>query len=167
MTQYTNPIPVGDDPSNYGDTHKLEFMRQLVLDRRDAGIAIPRFVRALNKAGYSITLKEYKSIEQVPGKGIAHIDEWLLEYAYRVINATRVQNSVQGKHTARAMIAISKARRNADLDYLDMAKRLTGAGVPITEAEYRTAEQGMTKHVPFEVIAATCFILGISSEDIL
>lgn len=168
MSQYTNPIPVGDDPSNYSDLDKVAFIKQLREDRRNKGIAIPRFVRALNKAGYSITVTTYKTeCETYPQRGIAHVNEWILEYAYRVLNSVRVQNSVQGPHTAYAMEAIASERMRKGLDYYQMAEKLSKRGITITEAEYRTSEQGMTKHVSFEVITECANILDLDPRDVM
>lgn len=141
-------------------------MRTLREDRRNKGVAIPRFVRALNKAGYSIEVSEYKRCEELPGRGIDHVREYMLTYAYQVLNSTRVQNSVQGKHTAHAMTVIADRRIQGDLDYFAMSSALTNQGVQITEAEYRTHEQGMTKHVPFEVIALCAVILNLDPSEL-
>jgi hypothetical protein len=166
MTLYRNPIPSGTNTSEFTDVEKLQFMRDLIEHRRDKGIAIPRFVRSLSKAGYSISLADYKEAEQLPGKGIDHITAGMLEYAYRVLNSTRVQNSVQGPNTARAMTRIAQARINKGYEYYDLAELLNAKGVIITEAEYRTAEQGMTKHVSYEVIAECASILGLSPREL-
>ncbi len=167
MTQYENPIPLGDDPSNYGDKAKVQFMLDLRDARRNKGIAIPRFVRALNKAGYTISVTDYKTCEQKPGEAIEHINEWLLEFAARVLNSVRVQNSVQGASTSHAMTVIAERRIARNLDYHQMAELLNSHGITVTEAEYRTAEQGMTKHVSFEIIAECASILRIQAGDIL
>lgn len=166
MSQYENPIPAGDDPSNYTEPELVEFMRKLRTDRRDKGVTIPRFVRAINKAGYHITASAYKECEQYPGKGIEHIQEWMLVYAYKVLNATRVQGSVQGKHTAHAMTVIGDTRVLRGFAYHDMSEKLSARGITITEAEYRTSEQGITKYVSYEVIAECASILGIAPGEL-
>jgi hypothetical protein len=167
MTLYRNPIPSGTDPSTYTDVEKLQFMRDLTENRRDKGIAIPRFVRAMTKAGYPISLSAYKECEQLPGMGIDHISAGMLEYAYRVLNSSRVQNSVQGPNTARAMTLISQARTAKGLEYFDMSEELGMRNVPITEAEYRAAEQGMTKIVSYEVITEAAKILDLDPRKLI
>jgi hypothetical protein len=167
MTLYRNPIPSGTNTSEFTDVEKLQFMRDLIEHRRDKGIAIPRFVRSLSKAGYSISLADYKEAEQLPGKGIDHITAGMLEYAYRILNSTRVQNSVQGPNTARAMTRIAQARITKNLDYFDVAEELNTRNVPITEAEYRAAEQGMTKIVSYEVIIETAKILDLDPRRLI
>jgi hypothetical protein len=167
MKYYQNPIPVGDDPNNYEDKPLLEVMRTLRADRRDKGTAISRFTRAMTKAGYSISPEDYKTCEQKPAWGIPHIRAGMLIAAYEVLNATRIQYSPQPKHTARAMTVISYARVSQGLEYFQMAEKLEARGVSITEAEYRTLEQGITKHVPFEVVAETARILGIAPGELL
>lgn len=166
MTYYTNPIPDGHDPSEYGDSELIEFMRKLRDDRKAKGTAISRFVRQISKAGYVITPAEYKEYETLPGKAIPAIREYLLTYAYRVLNSLRVQNSPQPKHTAHAMTVIGNARQSQGIEYYQMAEKLESRGVPMTEAEYRTLEQGIAKHVNFEVIAESAQILGIGVGEL-
>jgi hypothetical protein len=170
MKFYVCPIPAGDDPQNYGDAEKVEFMRQLHADRKEKGIAISRFVRQINKA-YSdptrfITPAEYKRAEQFPVHGIALIDEYLLQVAYEVLNSTRVQNSPQDKATAHAMTRIAQERVKRGFEYFHMSEKLHERGVNVTEAEYRTAEQGMARHVNFQLIAETARILGIAPGEL-
>lgn len=141
-------------------------MRQLKEDRQHKGTALARFVRQLTRAGYRITRDEYKTLEDYPAKAIPHIREYLFVYAYKVLNTTRVQNSPQPKHTAHAMTVISEYRVKQDLEYYQMAERLDQRGVFMTEAEYRTLEQGITKHVNFEVIAECARILGIGAGEL-
>jgi len=170
MDKYTCPIPFGDDPSNHTDRDKVEYMKQLATDRRDKGIAIPRFVRAINKAyagsGRSVSLEAYKEAERYPLKGIPLINEYLLQVAYDVLNSTRVQNSPQARNTAYAMTVIANARIARGFEYADMREKLNARGVAISEAEYRTSEQGITKSVDFEVIVEAARILGIAPGEL-
>lgn len=166
MTYYANPIPVGDDLENYSDKDLLDVMRQLRTDRRNKGTEIARFARAMSKAGYHITPSDYKTCEQKPGMSIDHIRAGMLIAAYEVLNSTRVQNSPQPRNTARAMTRIGNARMSQRLDYYQVAEKLQARGVNITEAEYRTAEQGITKHVSFEVVAECANILGIAKGEL-
>jgi hypothetical protein len=99
--------------------------------------------------------------------GIDHISAGMLEYAYRVLNSSRVQNSVQGPNTARAMTLISQARTAKGLEYFDMSEELGMRNVPITEAEYRAAEQGMTKIVSYEVITEAAKILDLDPRKLI
>lgn len=167
MTAYTNPLPSGTNFAEIPDRTKVDAMKQLTADRRDKAIAIPRFVRALNRAGYPIRLAEYKECEMGPLNAVPHINAGMLDYAYRVLNTTRVQNSVQGPYTSRVMTVIGNARIAQGLDYFEVAEKMTAKGVQITEAEYRAAEQGMTKHVPFEWIMTAIDILGLNSREVI
>jgi hypothetical protein len=167
MTNYLNPIPADKSPEEFTDVDKLGFIKELAANRRDKGIAIPRFVRAVNKAGYRISLRDYKECEEFPGKAIDHIDKGLLHYAYQVLNSTRVQNSVQGPHTTYALTRIAAARVSVGLDYFDMSESLNETGILITEAEYRAAEQGMTKIVSYEVIIESAKILDLDPRDLI
>lgn len=171
MTYYRNPIPIGAAPEGFTDIELVEFMKQLAEDRRDKGIAIPRFVKAINaranKSGRSFTLAEYKAAEKFPAKGIPLIHEYLFVFAYEVLNATRVGNSPQSIATAHAMEVIGDARVKADIDYETFAERLSRKlGIQVTGAEYRTAEQGMTKIVPHDWIWAASKILDLDPADL-
>lgn len=166
MQKYDNPIPAGVSPDAFTDVDKITFMRNLAEQRRERQIAIPRFVRALNKAGYDIPLAVYKECEMMPGKAIEQINNGMLVYAYRVLNAVRVQNSVQGKHTSAAMRKIAETRVAKNYDYFHMSEELNSVGVKVTEAEYRAAEQGMTKIVSFELIIEAALILNIDPADL-
>lgn len=166
MTYYANPIPVGEDLDSYSDKELVEVMRTLRTDRRNKGTEISRFSRAMSKAGYSITPSDYKACEQKPGLGIDHIRAGMLIAAYEVLNSTRVQNSPQPRNTARAMTRIGNARMSQGIEYFQMSEKLQARGVQITEAEYRTAEQGITKHVAFEIVAECANILGIAKGEL-
>lgn len=166
MNKYENPIPLGVGPAAFTDVDKVQFMRDLAEHRRERQIAIPRFVRAMNKAGFDVTLSDYKACEMMPGKAIEQIDKGMLIYAYRVLNAVRVQNSVQGKHTSAAMKAIAERRVAKNFDYFHMSEELNSVGVKVTEAEYRAAEQGMTKIVSFELIIEAALILDLDPADL-
>lgn len=166
MQRYDNPIPAGVSPDAFTDVDKIQFMRNLAEQRRERQIAIPRFVRALNKAGYDIPLAVYKECEMLPGQAIDQINNGMLVYAYRVLNAVRVQNSVQGKHTSNAMKTIAERRVAKNFDYFHMAEELNSVGVKVTEAEYRAAEQGMTKIVSFELIIEAALILDLDPADL-
>lgn len=166
MTQYINPIPDGVSPESFKDTELVEFMRQLKADRKDKGTAISRFVRQITKAGYTIDAATYKEYETFPLKAVPAIREYLLAYAYNVLNSLRVQNSPQGSFTTRAMTVIGEARESQGIQYFQMAEKLDARGIPMTEAEYRTLEQGIAKHVPFEVIAECASILGIAAGEL-
>lgn len=167
MTQYVNPIPAESDPGSYGDKDLVLFMKQLREDRKHKGTMLSRFARQLSKAGYPITRDEYKSLEEAPAKAIPHIREYLFVYAYKVLNSTRVQDSPQPKNTAHAMTVISEARVSQGIEYYQMAQKLDARGVVITEAEYRTLEQGITKHVNFEVVTECAKILGIGAGELI
>lgn len=166
MTYYTNPIPEGTDRKTIPDVTATDYMRVLRTDRRNKGTAISRFVRAMTKAGYSITASDYKACEGYPGKAIEHVRNGMLDAAYVVLNSVRIQHSPQPRHTANAMTVIANARQSQGLEYFQMAEKLEARGVTITESEYRTAEQGINKHVPFEVVAESARILGVSAGEL-
>lgn len=149
------------------DTAASDAMQQLVKDRRSKGVMIPRFVKQLNTAGYSITLEEYKRIEKKPFYAIPHVRNGITVYAYRALNKLRVDNSVQDSSTAHAMTLLAYARQKADISYAEMAKRVSDRlGIQVTEAEYRTSEQGMTKTVPWAWVVHASRILGITPGEL-
>lgn len=166
MSEYENPIPDPSTLPGYSDKDLLDVMRQLRTDRRDKGTAIARFTRAMHKAGYDISLSEYKKCEQYPAHGVEHIRAGMLEAAYSVLNSLRVQTSPQQRNTAHAMEVISRARIAHGLEYFEMAEKLDTRGVTITESEYRTIEQGMAKHATFELVAECARILGIAPGEL-
>ena len=166
MTYYENPVPAGQSPDLYSDPELVEFMRKLKEDRKNKGTAISRFVRQLNKAGYEITVSQYKEYETLPGKAIPAIREYMLVYAYKVLNSLRIQDSPQGKLTSYAMTVIGESRQQQGIDYFQMAEKLRTRHISMTEAEYRTLEQGISLNVPFEVVAECARILGIGVGEL-
>lgn len=143
-----------DDPDEITDVQAVEEMARVRNYRQTRNINFPRFVRALNNAGYKITVAEYKLCETRPANCPVHVREGMLTYAYKVLNQTRVTGSVQDECTARAMQVIREYRVREGLTFLDIAEFLTEeCGLRFSEAEYRTCEQGITKIVPFGVIA--------------
>jgi hypothetical protein len=165
--EYTNPIPEGSDPADLTIAEIKELMEQLRRDRTNKGITLPRFVRALNKAGYDIDLSKYKDCEKKPGVAADHVREYLFTYAYKVLNTTRVQDSVQSAATEYAMGKISEARITHGHTYAAFARRLRSARhVAITEHEYRAMEQGMTKTVPWDLIEACVYVLVLDPREV-
>lgn len=166
MTLYRNPIPEGFAPEGMPETELVEAMKQLKADRKDKGTAISRFTRQLTKAGFPIDAATYKDYETFPLRAVPAIREYMLVYAYRVLNSLRVQHSPQGKHTTHAMTVIGEYRESQGIQYFQMAEKLDSRGIPMTEAEYRTLEQGIAKHVPFEIVAECASILGIAYGEL-
>lgn len=154
------------DPEEITVEWAAERMREVRDARQSRNLTFPRFVRSLNRAGYEITYDEYKIIERAPKLSLPHVQEGILVYAAKVFNATRVDGSVQDAATTHAMVVISSARRAKGLTFADMSDRLTDLGVNCSEAVYRTAEQGITREVPFAVIAGSRRILDIPAETL-
>jgi len=153
-------------PAEITDKWALQEMARVRNYRQTKNINFPRFVRALNQSGYAITLNDYKRAETHPVHAIPFVHDGLLDHCYKVLNAARVRGSVQGHHTEHAMQVIRTYRIRRNLDFLDMAERLTDRGITTSVAEYRTAEQGITKNVSFEVIAECVRLLGIDFGEL-
>lgn len=166
MTAEFEPPRFPDDPDDITDVEAIEEMARVRNYRQTKNINFPRFVRALNQAGYKITLEDYKKAETRPVTCIPFVRDGMLTYAYKVLNATRVRGSVQGSHTARAMTVIRAYRVAKGYEFVDMAEMLTDNGIATSTAEYRTAEQGITKVVPFEVIAECARYLTIPAGEL-
>lgn len=166
MTTEFEPPRFPDDPDEITDVEATDEMSRVRNYRQTKNINFPRFVRALNQAGYKITLEDYKKAETRPVTCIPFVRDGMLTYAYKVLNATRVRGSVQGEHTANAMQVIREYRVTKGLEFIDMSEMLTDNGIPTSQAEYRTAEQGITKHVSFEVIAECVKFLGIPTSEV-
>ena len=166
MTVEFEPPRFPDDPDEITDVEAIEELKRVRNYRQSRNYNFPRFVRALNQAGYSITLEDYKKAETRPQTGIVHVREGMLVYAYRVLNQTRVRGSVQDPDTAHAMQVIREYRVTKGLDFLDMSEHLTDSGITTSVAEYRTCEQGITRVVPFQVIAECVRYLRIPVSEV-
>lgn len=166
MTVEFEPPRFPDDPDEITDVEAIAEMARVRNYRQTKNINFPRFVRALNQAGYKITLEDYKKAETRPQTCIDFVRDGMLIYAYKVLNATRVRGSVQGEHTAHAMTVIRAYRVAKGYEFVDMAEMLTDHNIPTSTAEYRTAEQGITKVVPFEVIAECVAFLGVPHSEV-
>lgn len=167
MTIEFEPPRFPDDPDEISDVWAIEEMARVRGYRQTRNINFPRFVRALNQAGYAITVPEYKLCETRPANCPPHVREGMLTYAYKVLNKTRIAGSKQDEPTAHAMRVIREYRVAADKSFLDIAEYLTDdCGMPFSEAEYRTAEQGITKIVPFGVIRHVARYLRIPAGEI-
>lgn len=158
---YRVPSDFPDDVDTITVDMAEAWFRDVRTIRRTRNIAIPRFVNALNTAGYSITTEEYKLLEAAPKQSWPHVKEYLLQYCEKVFNKVRVNNSAQSDETAAAMLAILDARTRRNVTHAYMAEELTKRGIPITAAQFRTAEQGIMRAVPYDLVAASCDILGI------
>lgn len=156
-----------DDPDEIDDVWAIEEMARVRNYRQTRNINFPRFVRAINAAGYEITVADYKLCETRPATCPPHVREGLLTYAYKVLNKTRISGSKQDAPTANAMRVIREYRVRANMSFVDLAEYLTDeCATPFSEAEYRTAEQGITKIVPFGVIYHVAQYLRIPAGEI-
>lgn len=166
MSEYELPADMPQDPEEITLEWAAERIREVRNARQTRNLTFPRFVRALNRAGYEIDIEDYKIIERAPKLGLVHVQEGILTYVAKVLNATRVTGSVQDSATEHAMVVISAARRAKGLSFQDMSVTLGTLGVEFSEASYRTAEQGIMREVPFAVIAASVKALDIEPRDV-
>ncbi len=148
-------------PEEVTDTWAMSAMREVRDARADRGFTFRRFVQLINAEGYDITLSDYKHIEQYPANSTAHVRAGLLAYAYRALNSTRTPHSVQSEVTASAMRKLAAARLLLNLSFADVAAMISERGINIHAAEYRTAEQGITRQVPYDVVLLAAEILGV------
>lgn len=166
MTEYQVPADMPQDPEEITIEWAAERMREVRDARQTRNLTYPRFVRALNRAGYEISTEDYKIIERAPKLSLPHVQEGILTYVAKVLNRLRVDGAVQDPTTTFAMVKIGTTRREKGLDFLDMTIRLGALDVEFSEASYRTAEQGIMRVVPFEVIAGCLKILDLDPRDI-
>ena len=164
--EYEVPRDLPQDPEEITHEMAAEWMREVRNARQTRNLTFPRFVRALNRAGYPIDIEDYKIIERAPKLSLPHVQEGLLVYVAKVLNATRVSGSVQDAATEHAMVVIGNARRAKGMTFNDVSVALATNGVTFSEASYRTAEQGIMREVPFAVIAECVAILGIEPRDV-
>lgn len=160
--EYRLPDDFPQDPDEITREQSEEWMREVRIVRRTRNIALSRFVKALNAAGYEINIDEYTMIEKAPRLAHPHVQEYLLQYCAKVLNRKRVIGSAQSQSTARAMYALTAARTAKEWTYEQVAEGLTKLGIPVSAAQYRTAEQGITRTVPFDLIDGACDVLGIA-----
>lgn len=165
-TEYEVPRDLPQDPEEITPEMAAEWMREVRNQRQTRNLTFPRFVKALNRAGYPIGVEDYKIIERAPKLSLPHVQEGLLVYVAKVFNALRVSGSVQDAATEYAMIAIGTRRREKGMSFLDMSIALAEFGIPFSEASYRTAEQGIMKEVPWGVIAGSVKILDLEPSAI-
>lgn len=163
--EYTLP-DLPQDPDEITMEYAAECMREVRNQRQSRNLTFPRFVRALNRVGYEITAEDYKIIERAPKLSLPHVQEGILIYVSKVLNATRVDGAIQDPQTTFAMLAIGNARRERSYSFNDMGIRLRAIDIPFSEASYRTAEQGITREVPFAVIAGCVKILNLDPAEI-
>lgn len=150
------------DPEQITSEFAAEEIRKVRTVRRTRNITIPRFVRALNASGYEIDVDEYRILEGAPAsQAIRHVREYVLTHCENALDKRRVIGSVQSRSTADAMYALMNARTDQGHPYEYVAEELTKRGIPTTAAQYRTAEQGITRNVPFDLIDGACDVLGI------
>jgi hypothetical protein len=160
--EYRVPADMPQDPNEIDPEWAADQIREVRKVRRTRNISIPRFVRALNASGYEIDVEEYHVLEGAPKtQAILHVREYILTHCERALDKKRVIGSVQTESTANAMYALMHARTNQGHGYEYMAEELTKRGIPVSTAQYRTAEQGITRNVPFDLIDGACDILGI------
>lgn len=166
MRTYLEP-ETPDNPNEISDAFCREAIKDVRAARQERNITFPRFVKALNRAGFEISLHEYKEAETKPATSDAAIRRGLLPYAYQVLNSARVTGSMQTPETAYAMQVLADARRAAGFEYTDMSVELMQRGVPITPAAYRTCEQGITRDVSFDLILVASTVLDVNFLDLL
>jgi hypothetical protein len=161
-----NPPQLPDDLS---DKDVITTMLGIRSARLTQNIQLARFVRSLNRRGYPIEHAEYLDIETYPLKARPHIENDLVTYAAAVLNDTRAANTsaVQSPASQRATQVLARARLSLGLTYDDVAHALTTEyQVPTSTAQYRTAEQGIMKSPPFDMIISAAHFLGVPIGDI-
>lgn len=161
-SEYEAPKESAYGIESISDQTISEWVRDLRVVRRTRNISIQRFVKALNASGYDIDVEEYKLLEAAPrARGRIHVGEFILQHAEKALDKRRVIDSPQSQETADAMYALMQARTSQNYSYEYVAEQLTMRGVPVSGAQYRTAEQGIMRNVPFDLVSGACAILGI------
>lgn len=161
--EYVAPTESQFPLDDIDDETIAEWVRSLRAVRRTRNISIQRFVKALNASGYEIDADEYKLFEAAPrARGRIHVAEFILQHAEKALDKKRVIDSPQSEETAAAMFALMRARTEKNWSYEYVAEKLTMRGIPVSGAQYRTAEQGIMRTVPYDVVAGACEILGIT-----
>lgn len=155
-----------DDPAEITDYDVREWWPEVRRARLDKNLPVPRFVSALNRAGYAIDIATYKRIEKLPLEAVDHVREGILRYVEKVFSSERVPDSAQTPSTVYAMAVLSDARKAKGLTYNDMSQRLMTRGIAMQPNSIRTAEQGITRVVPFDYIAVSAEILEIDPVEL-
>lgn len=167
MTLRFETPDIPDDPADMHDAFCVDALKQLRDDRRTKNVAFPRFVAALRSAGYIISVEEYKRCESDPLSGAIHVREGLLRVAYNVLNSSRVVGSSQSAETEFAVLRLTREREDREISHFDMANLLSSAGVPTSGAAWRTIEQGITTHVPWDTMITAAKILNVPLQELI
>lgn len=164
----TVDIYIPQDESEITPAFCLQSIQNIKAARISRNLTFPRFVAALQRHGASITVDEYKKIEQFPVQSIPYIHDGLLTYADRVFNSNRTPGSLQSLTTTHAMIVIANKRRELGYSYQNMANMLNESyELGLNANHYRTCEQGITVQVPFDLVVRAANVLEIPLEDLL
>lgn len=151
------------NPEDWTDTECVMAAKAMRRDRLNIpNMTVPRVVRGLARLDYEMTVAEYKELERVPFDHVELIRSGVIQLVYRVLTGDLPAYRNSDKYTQSVMSLIKEARETAEYNYAEMAEMISSRGAQITEDEYRTMEQGITKHVPVSVAFRACQALGIS-----
>jgi hypothetical protein len=125
-------------------------------------MTVPRVVKGLGRLDYEMTVAEYKELERVPFNHLDLIRSGVVGLVYRVLNGDLPAYTNSDKYTQAVMRLIKEKREAYEYTYKDMAEMISAKGSQLTEDEYRTMEQGITKNVPVSVALRAAQALGIS-----
>jgi hypothetical protein len=155
------------NPEDWTDTECVMAAKAMRRDRLNIpNMTVPRVVRGLARLDYEMTVAEYKELERVPFDHVELIRSGVIQLVYRVLTGDLPAYRNSDKYTQSVMALIKEAREAEEYSYADMAEMISNRGAQITEDEYRTMEQGITKHVPVSVVFRACQSLGIGSVPI-
>lgn len=166
MLSYSNfpGAPAEDsDPEDWTDTECVLAAKAMRRDRLNIpNMTVPRVVRGLARLDYEMTVAEYKDLERTPFEHVDMIRAGVIGLVYKVLVGDLPAYTNSDKYTQAVMALIKKGREEYEYSYADMAEMISSRGSQVTEDEYRTMEQGITKNVPVSVVMRAARSVGVS-----
>lgn len=152
------------DYTAWDDRQCFEAIADIRTRRTALGIPPARFVSKINRAGYSITVTEYRTIENAPLRGRDHVRAGFLDAAERAFEP--MPQVHQDANIRKITETLAQYRRDQSLTYEQVADIITDRGYPITRDEYRSIEQGTTKRVSLDVVIHAAAFLRIPAHEL-
>ncbi len=151
------------NPNEWVDTEATLAVHVMRRDRLNhPNMSVPRIVKGLARLDYVITVAEYKDLERYPYNNLHLVREGIVSLVYRVLRGDLPAYTNSDKYTQAVMAEIKAVREARGYKYADMAKGVSALGDQVTEDQYRTMEQGITKDVSVSLVIRAALALEIS-----